>query len=123
MKKKFINDYKVSYWDKIIVSFSCIIMFFIGAPLGAIIRKGGVGLPIVFAVLIFIIYHFANTFGKKLGGQDALPPFLGVAIGALILTPFAILFTYRATNDMGLTIDMDWLVIPIKNFFGKFKKK
>lgn len=119
MKKNNINDYWIGYYDKILVAYSCLLMFFIGAPLGAIIRKGGLGLPIVFAVLIFIVFNFANTFGKKLAGQDAMHPFLGVAAGALILTPFAILFTYRATNDMGLTIDLDWLINPIKNIFNK----
>jgi lipopolysaccharide export system permease protein len=119
MKKNNINDYWIGYYDKILVAYSCLLMFFIGAPLGAIIRKGGLGLPIVFAVLIFIIFNFANTFGKKLAGQDALHPFIGVAAGALILTPFAILFTYRATNDMGLTIDLDWLINPIKKIFNK----
>ena len=119
MKKKYINDFWIAYYDKILVAYSCLLMFFIGAPLGAIIRKGGLGLPIVFAVLIFIVFNFANTFGKKLAGQDAINPFLGVAAGAIILTPFAILFTYRATNDMGLTIDLDWLINPIKNIFNK----
>lgn len=119
MKKNNLNDYWIGYYDKIFVAYSCLLMFFIGAPLGAIIRKGGLGLPIVFAVLIFIVFNFANTFGKKLAGQDALHPFIGVAAGALILTPFAILFTYRATNDMGLTIDLDWLINPIKKIFIK----
>ena len=119
MKKKYINDFWIAYYDKILVAYSCLLMFFIGAPLGAIIRKGGLGLPIVFAVLIFIVFNFANTFGKKLAGQDAIDPFLGVAAGAIILTPFAILFTYRATNDMGLTIDLYWLINPIKNIFTK----
>ena len=119
MKKKYINDFWVAYYDKILIAYSCLLMFFIGAPLGAIIRKGGLGLPIVFAILIFIVFNFANTFGKKLASQDAIPPFIGVAAGALILTPFAILFTYRATNDMGLTIDLDWLINPIKNIFKK----
>lgn len=119
MKKKYINDFWIAYFDKILVAYSCLLMFFIGAPLGAIIRKGGLGLPIVFAVLIFIIFNFANTFGKKLAGQDAIHPFIGVAAGALILTPFAILFTYRATNDMGLTVDLDWLINPIKKIFNK----
>jgi lipopolysaccharide export system permease protein len=119
MKKKYINDFWIAYYDKILVAYSCLLMFFIGAPLGAIIRKGGLGLPIVFAVLIFIVFNFANTFGKKLAGQDAIHPFIGVAAGALILTPFAILLTYRATNDMGLTIDLDWLINPIKNIFTK----
>lgn len=119
MKKNNINDFWIGYYDKIFVAYSCLLMFFIGAPLGAIIRKGGLGLPIVFAVLIFIIFNFANTFGKKLAGQDAIDPFIGVAAGALILTPFAILFTYRATNDMGLSIDLDWLINPIMKIFNK----
>lgn len=118
-KQNNINDHWIGYYDKLLVAYSCLLMFFIGAPLGAIIRKGGLGLPIVFAILIFIIFNFANTFGKKLAGQDAIPPFIGVAAGALILTPFAILFTYRATKDMGLTIDLDWLLVPIKKMLTK----
>lgn len=118
-KQNNINDHWIGYYDKILIAYSCLLMFFIGAPLGAIIRKGGLGLPIVFAVLIFITFNFANTFGKKLAGQDALHPFIGTAAGALILTPFAILFTYRATNDMGLTIDLDWLIVPIKKLLTK----
>ena len=118
-KQNNINDHWIGYYDKILIAYSCLLMFFIGAPLGAIIKKGGLGLPLVFAVLIFIVYNFANTFGKKLAGQDALPPLIGTAAGALILTPFAILLTYRATNDMGLTINLDWLVLPIKRFLNK----
>ena len=118
-KQNNINDHWIGYYDKILVAYSCLLMFFIGAPLGAIIKKGGLGLPLVFAVLIFIVYNFANTFGKKLAGQDALPPLIGTAAGALILTPFAILLTYRATNDMGLTIDLDWLIVHIKKFLNK----
>ena len=118
-KQNNINDHWIGYYDKILVAYSCLLMFFIGAPLGAIIKKGGLGLPLVFAVLIFIVYNFANTFGKKLAGQDALPPLIGTAAGALILTPFAILLTYRATNDMGLTINLDWLVLPIKRYLNK----
>ena len=118
-KQNNINDHWIGYYDKILVAYSCLLMFFIGAPLGAIIKKGGLGLPLVFAVLIFIVFNFANTFGKKLAGQDALPPLIGTAAGALILTPFAILLTYRATNDMGLTINLDWLVLPIKRYLNK----
>jgi len=119
IKRNYINDYWISFYDKLIVAYSCMLMFFIGAPLGAIIRKGGVGLPIVFAVLIFITFNFANTFGKKLAGQDAIHPFIGVAAGALLLTPLAVFLTRRATNDQNVTINLDWLVDPIKNLFSK----
>jgi lipopolysaccharide export system permease protein len=120
-KQNNINDHWIGYYDKILVAYSCLLMFFIGAPLGAIIKKGGLGLPLVFAVLIFIVFNFANTFGKKLAGQDAITPFLGTAAGALLLTPFAILLTYRATNDMELTLDIDWLIGPIKKLLNKRK--
>lgn len=118
-KRNYINDYWISFYDKIIVAYSCLLMFFIGAPLGAIIRKGGLGLPIVFAVLIFITFNFANTFGKKLAGQDGISPFIGVAAGSLILTPLALFLTRRATNDQNVTINLDWLIDPIKNLFSK----
>jgi len=98
-------------------------MFFIGAPLGAIIRKGGLGLPIVFAVLIFITFHFINTFGKKLAQENGITPFLGAWLSSMILTPLAVLLTYRATNDIGL-INMDIILLPFQKVFNKvFPKK
>lgn len=93
-------------------------MFFIGAPLGAIIRKGGLGLPIVFAVLIFITFHFINTFGRKLAQENGIPPFLGSWMSSFILSPLAVLLTYRATNDIGL-INMDIILSPIQKGFQK----
>jgi lipopolysaccharide export system permease protein len=92
-------------------------MFFIGAPLGAIIRKGGVGLPIVCAVIIFIIFHFANTFGKKLAQENGITPFMGAWLSSFILTPLAVFLTYRATNDIGLMISFDWITAPFQRLF------
>ena len=94
-------------------------MFFIGAPLGAIIRKGGLGLPIVFAVLIFIIFHFINTFGKKIAQENEISPFLGTWMSSIVLAPLAVLLTYRATNDVGL-INFDRILVPIQKIFKKF---
>ena len=93
-------------------------MFFIGAPLGAIIRKGGLGLPIIFAVLIFISFHFINTFGKKIAQENGLSPFMGAWMSSFILSPLAILLTYRATNDIGL-INMDVILSPFQKLFQK----
>lgn len=117
-KQKLINSHWLALYDKFVIAFACILMFFIGAPLGAIIRKGGLGLPIVFAVLIFIIYHFINTFGKKVAQENGLTPFLGSWMSSLILTPFAILLTHRATNDIGL-INMDVILEPFHRLFRK----
>ena len=117
-KQKNINGHLLAFYDKFVIAFACFLMFFIGAPLGAIIRKGGLGLPIVFAVLIFISFHFINTFGKRVSQEDQLTPFLGAWMSSLILTPLAILLTYRATNDIGL-INMDVLMAPFQKLFQK----
>jgi len=122
-KVKNINGHWLALYDKFVMAFACILMFFIGAPLGAIIRKGGLGLPIVFAVLIFIIFHFINTFGRKLAQENGIPPFFGSWMSSIILGPIAILLTYRATNDIGM-INMDSILLPLQKAVQKvFKLK
>ena len=122
-KIKNINNHWLALYDKYVIAFACILMFFIGAPLGAIIRKGGLGLPIVFAVLIFIIFHFINTFGRKLAQENGIPPFLGSWMSTFVLSPLAVLLTYRATNDIGL-ISFDNFITPVQKVFSKiFKPK
>jgi lipopolysaccharide export system permease protein len=118
MKQIAINDHLGAVYDKFVVAFACLLMFFIGAPLGAIIRKGGIGLPIVFAVAIFISFHFINTFGKRLAGENGMDPFLGSWLASLILTPLAILLTYRATNDFG-SFNLDVITVPFQNLIKK----
>ncbi|WP_353083788.1 LptF/LptG family permease [Flavobacterium sp.] len=114
-KVKNINNHWIAYFDKFMIAFSCILMFFIGAPLGSIIRKGGLGLPIIFAISIFITFHFINTFGKRVAQENELSPFLGVWLSSLILTPLALLLSYRAINDIGGMVNFDGLLDPIKN--------
>ena len=121
-KKKNINSHLLSLYDKFVIVYACFLMFFIGAPLGAIIRKGGIGLPIVFAVLIFISFHFINTFGKRISQEDGMDPFFGAWMSSIILTPLALLLTYRATNDIGL-INMDVIITPVQKAFQKIFQK
>ena len=118
-KVKTINEHWIAFYDKFVIAFACFLMFFIGAPLGAIIRKGGLGLPIVFAILIFIIFHFINTFGKKVAGENGISPFLGCWMSTFVLTPLAIILTKRATDDKGLTINMDFITQPIQKLYQK----
>ncbi|HTG66771.1 MAG TPA: LptF/LptG family permease [Flavobacterium sp.] len=117
-KQKNINGHMLALYDKFVIAYACLMMFFIGAPLGAIIRKGGLGLPIIFAVLIFITFHFMNTFGKRFAQENGMTPFLGAWMSSIILTPLAILLTYRATNDIGL-INMDIVLEPIQKLIQK----
>jgi len=122
-KQKNINKHWISFYEKFVVAFSCLLMFFIGAPLGAIIRKGGLGLPMVFAVLIFITYHFINTFGRKLAQEDGITPILGAWLSTLVLLPLAISFTSKATKDRGIN-SFDNIFYSVKELFKKiFNKK
>jgi lipopolysaccharide export system permease protein len=76
-------------------------------------------LPIVFAVTIFIIFHFINTFGKKVAQENGISPFMGTWMSSMVLSPLAILLTYRATNDIGGMVNMDSVLSPIGKFFQK----
>ena len=122
LKQKNINNHWLALYEKFVISFACLLMFFIGAPLGAIIRKGGLGLPIVFAVLIFITFHFINTFGRKVAQENGIPPFLGSWMSSIVLSPLAILLTRTATNDNGVSINMDIVFSPIQKGFRKLFK-
>ncbi|QSW90116.1 MULTISPECIES: LptF/LptG family permease [Flavobacterium] len=121
-KQREINKHLTALYEKFVIAFACFLMFFIGAPLGAIIRKGGLGLPIVFAVLIFITFHFINTFGKRLSQEGGMTPFMGSWMSSFILSPLAILLTYRATNDNGL-INFDAITTPISQLFQKISER
>ena len=121
-KQRDINKHLTALYEKFVTAFACFLMFFIGAPLGAIIRKGGLGLPIVFAVLIFITFHFINTFGKRLSQEGGMTPFMGAWMSSFILLPLAVLLTYRATNDNGL-LNFDLITTPVQKFFQKISEK
>ncbi|WP_166919619.1 LptF/LptG family permease [Flavobacterium poyangense] len=121
-KQRDINKHLTALYEKFVIAFACFLMFFIGAPLGAIIRKGGLGLPIVFAVLIFITFHFINTFGKRLSQEGGMTPFVGSWMSSFILSPLAVLLTYRATNDNGL-INFDAITTPISQLFQKISER
>lgn len=118
-RNKNINGHWLALYEKFVIAFSCLLMFFIGAPLGAIIRKGGLGLPIVFAVLIFIVFHFINTFGRKVASEGGIPAFMGSWMSSFVLSPLAVFLTYRATNDMNVSISFDWITVPFQRLFAK----
>ena len=87
---------------KFTLSFACIVLFLIGAPLGSIIRKGGVGLPLVISVLFFIVFHILNTSGEKMVKEGVLPSFAGMWLSTFILIPVGIFLTYKAMQDSQL---------------------
>ena len=92
---------------KFTLAFTCIIFFFIGAPLGAIIRKGGLGVPVIISVLVFIVYYILDSTGQKMARDDQWTVWYGLTISTVVLTPIAAFFTYKANNDsVVFNIDM-----------------
>ena len=97
------NILNLTAWhEKITMSIACLVLFLIGAPLGSIIRKGGIGLPLVFAVIFFVIFFLLNNFGKKFVKSELLSPFAGMWMATYILIPIGIFLTYKALHDSQL---------------------
>lgn len=115
---KQLNKFEIALHEKYALSIACIVLFFVGAPLGAIIRKGGMGLPIVVAILIFLTYHFIGIFAKNSAEDGSMSPFLATWISTFIMLPLGIFFTYRATTDQGL-LAFGNLIRPFSKLFKK----
>ena len=120
--RKILNLFDTEYYNRVAFSFSCLLLFFIGAPLGSIIRKGGFGLPMVLAIAIYVTYFFGNTFGRNLAEESSISAFLGSWLAVIIMVPIAILLTRRATKDKGI-FNIDTLIKPITNIFLKIFSK
>ena len=103
-------------WHRIIsLPFSIMIFFLIGAPLGAIIRKGGLGTPVVISVLFFVFYYVVSLSGEKMAKEGTWEAVYGMWLSAFVLTPIAIYLTKQATNDSSL-LDVDWYDAKFKQF-------
>lgn len=101
-KEKRLRKHKVEWHRKIVLSLACLVLFLIGAPLGSIIRKGGLGTPLVFAIIFFLIFYFSTNTGEKFVGGGKLTPFAGMWLATFILTPVGIFLTYKAMRDSQL---------------------
>ncbi len=110
--------YDIEYQKKFTLSAACIALFLIGAPLGAIIRKGGLGMPIVVSVIFFLIYYIIWTIGEKSAKQGDLSPIVGTWIAIIVLTPIGIFLSYKAANDSAL-FDME----AYKRIFNKLIRR
>lgn len=96
---KDLNKHRISWWEKFTLSVGCLIFFFIGAPLGAIVRKGGLGYPVLISVATFILYYIFNTSGYKMSREGEWEIWFGAWISTMILTPLGVFFTYQANKD------------------------
>ncbi len=99
---KELNKCIINWWKKITLSLACILFFFIGAPLGAIVRKGGLGYPVLISVAIFILYYLLNTSAFKMAREGEWNTFIGSWLSTFIMMPLGILFTYQSNKDSAI---------------------
>lgn len=111
-----INKHIIVLHDKFVLAFACIILFFVGAPLGALIRKGGLGLPMVIAIVLFLTYYFFGIFAKNSAEKGSFSPIIGSWLSTAIMLPLSIYLTTRATNDKGV-FQFDAIIVPLKQLF------
>ncbi len=102
IREESLSDYKTEWHRKFSLSFALIVLFFIGAPLGAIIKKGGLGAPLIFAVLFFLLYYILSITGENMIESKSMTPILGMWMSSLILSPIGLFLTYKAANDSAL---------------------
>lgn len=113
-QRKSIRRHDIEMQKKFTLSFACIIFFFIGAPLGAIIKKGGIGSPLVISVILFIIYYIIDNTGYKMARDGRIAVWAGMWVSSAVLLPLGVFFTYKAVNDSAV-FNMD----AYRNFFRK----
>ncbi|MCM1138327.1 MAG: LptF/LptG family permease [Duncaniella sp.] len=114
---KTIRRHAIELQKKFTLSFACIIFFFIGAPLGAIIRKGGLGTPLVISVFLFIFYYIIDNMGYKMARDGKIEVWQGMWLSAAVLLPLGIFFTYKAVNDSAV-FNKDAYMNFFRKFFG-----
>jgi len=114
-KQEMIRKHWIEWNRKLTLSFACIVLFMVGAPLGSIIRKGGLGTPLIFAIAFFVLFNMLNTFGEKFAKQGATSVFIGMWLSTLVLVPIGLFLTYKAMHDSQL--------FNKEFYFRLFKKK
>lgn len=113
-----VRRHLTEWHKKFTVSFACLMFFFIGAPLGAIIRKGGLGVPVVISVILFIIYYIIDNMGFKMARDGVWEAWEGMWLSSAVLTPMGIFLTYKAVKD-SVILNADTYVNALKNLIGK----
>ncbi|NRR90495.1 YjgP/YjgQ family permease [Winogradskyella undariae] len=120
-KQIFLNKHIISLHDKYVLAFACIILFFVGAPLGALIKKGGLGLPMIIAIVLFLTYHFFGIFARNSAEKGSFSPVIGSWLSTVVMLPLSIYLTTRATNDKGV-FQFDGILVPLKRLFNSKQK-
>lgn len=101
-RERIFRKHNIEWHRKISLSLACLVLFLIGAPLGSIIRKGGLGTPLIFAIIFFMVFYFSSTMGEKFAKENTLSPFMGMWLATFVLVPIGLFLTYKAMRDSQL---------------------
>jgi lipopolysaccharide export system permease protein len=121
-RKRNLARYQIEFHRKFTLSIACIVLFMIGAPLGAIIRKGGFGLPMVVSVLFFVVFHVVSITGEKFAREGVLEAWQGMWIAPALLLPVGIILTIKSTTDSSL-LDVESYLRKLERLTGILKKE
>jgi lipopolysaccharide export system permease protein len=113
-RQKNLRRHKIEWHRKITLSLACLVLFLIGAPLGSIIRKGGLGTPLIIAIIFFMVFYFSSTTGDKFAKENTMTPFTGMWLATFILVPIGVFLTFKALRDSQLFS---------KEYYNRFKRK
>ena len=117
--ERYKRKHEIELYRKFTLAFACLVFFFIGAPLGAITKKGGLGAPVVMSVILFIIYYIIDNTGYKMAREAIWPCWAGMWLSSFVLLPIGIFLTYKAATDAPLTRGVE----GFKMILDRFKKK
>jgi lipopolysaccharide export system permease protein len=101
-RERNLRKHKIEWHRKIALSLACLVLFLIGAPLGSIIRKGGLGTPLIFAIAFFMVFYFSTTTGEKFAKENTMSPFAGMWLSTFVLVPIGLFLIYKAMHDSQL---------------------
>lgn len=121
-REKYLRKHELQAVAKFTMTLSCLLFFFIGAPLGAIIRKGGLGVPVIVSVFVYIVYYIFENSGTKMARDGAWPVWIGSIISTIVLIPLAIFFTYKANKDSAV-FNKDFYKRIMQKIFGIKEKR
>lgn len=121
-EKRIIRRHGIELIKKFTLSIACVIFFFIGAPLGAIIRKGGIGMPMVISVILFLIYYIFDNAGYKMARDGHAPVPFGIWLSTMIMAPLGVFVTYKAMNDSSV-FDPDRIKLVMRKALGRKEKR
>ena len=127
--QRYIRKHEIELYRKFTLAFACLIFFFIGAPLGAIIRKGGLGAPVVISVILFVVYYIVDNTGYKMAREALWPCWAGMWLSSFVLLPIGVFLTYKAATDSAIFRPEVWMQtwqnvkLHIQNRYLKIRKK